>query len=95
MKRQGDLLILPVKDIPSKAKKINHTVLAEGELAGHLHELDGGLVYEHKGVFYFHVSEQAVQLNHPEHETITFKPGKYKVIRQREYEPGNWRYVQD
>lgn len=96
MKRQGDLLIVKVKTIPGGVIKKNDLVLAEGEATGHFHKLDQGEVYEKNGVLYFRVEKGTrTNLDHPEHGTITFDPGKYKVIRQREYVPAGWRNVAD
>jgi hypothetical protein len=96
MKRQGDLLIVKIKKIPEDAVKAKNRVLAEGEATGHLHELDKGEVYEKGGVLYFSVDEGIeATLKHPEHKAVTFEPGEYKVIKQREYEPQGWRYVAD
>ena len=96
MKRQGDLLIVRVDNIPLDAKSRKSRVLAEGEATGHLHELDSGEVYEKDGVLYFKVSnEKPSTLLHPEHKAITFEPGAYKVVRQREYKPRGWVRVSD
>ena len=98
MRRQGDLFIIKVKKIPQDVIKQNNRVLAEGEVTGHFHELDQGEVYEKDGVLYFKIeSDVPAKLNHPEHKTIAFEPGEYKVIRQREYQPKNlgWRNVSD
>jgi hypothetical protein len=97
MKRQGDLLIVKVSAIPGGAAKRDSRVLAEGEATGHMHELTGGEVYEKNGTLYFTVNEEkAISLTHPEHGALTFEPGVYKVVRQREYEPnGWWRHVTD
>ncbi len=96
MVRQGDLLIVKVNKLPLECKKQNHRILAEGEATGHLHELDSGELYEKDGILYFRVEkEQKITLKHPEHGPITFEPGVYKVIRQREYEPKGWRRVAD
>jgi hypothetical protein len=40
------------------------------------------------------------ELRHEEHAPITLAPGKYRVIRQREYQPGAYyaiggRFVED
>lgn len=94
MKRQGDLLIVKVDKIPQNAIKQKHRVLAEGEVTGHLHELNSGDLYECDGILYFRVDSPA-KLNHPEHKTVEFAPGEYKVVRQREYEPKRIRYVAD
>lgn len=94
--RQGDLLIVQVDDLPEGCAKHNHRVLAEGEATGHMHELDSGELYEKEGTLFFRVPEdQKTILKHQEHGPITFEPGVYKVIRQREYEPRGWRRVND
>jgi hypothetical protein len=91
MQRQGDVLVLKVKDIPEGAKKKDDLVLAEGEATGHQHKLDEGELYEKDGTLYFKVAEgKKANLVHEEHNTVTFEPGTYKVIHQREYEPSNW-----
>lgn len=96
MKRQGDLLIVNVTRIPEGAAPAASRVLAEGEATGHRHQLDGGEVFEKDGRLYFKVAQGCeVTLTHPEHHAITFIPGEYEVIRQREYQPEGWRYVQD
>ena len=96
MKRQGDILIVRVSNIPLDAKDRKSRVLAEGEATGHLHELDSGEVYEKDGVLYFKVnSEKLSTLLHPEHKAITFESGAYKVVQQREYQPSGWRRVRD
>ena len=96
MKRQGDLLIVRVKNIPEDAKKRESRILAEGEATGHMHELDSGEVYEKQGVLYFKVAEGgSAILKHPEHGLIQFDEGTYKVVRQREYQPKGWRRVSD
>jgi len=96
MKRQGDLLIVQVKDIPPGSRKKEDHILAEGEVTGHLHEIDGGAVHESHQTLFFEVpSNTHVTLTHPEHQPLIFMPGTYKVIRQREYQPAGWRYVSD
>ena len=95
MIRQGDLLIVKIKKMPEEAVKQNHRILAEGEATGHMHELDSGTLYESNGTLYFSVSDKPATLNHPEHNAVVLKPGEYKVIRQREYEPSGWRKVSD
>ena len=94
MKRQGDILIIKVEAVPAGAVRQESRVLAEGEATGHAHRLDSGVVYEKDGVLYFRAVD-SVRLNHEEHGQITFAPGTYKVVRQREYEPEGWRNVAD
>jgi hypothetical protein len=40
-------------------------------------------------------ADGAVALEHDEHDTIHLPPGKYQVIRQREYSPKGIRNVTD
>lgn len=105
--RQGDIFLLPVAEIPAKAKKMTNDrlILAEGESTGHMHEImsKSTTLYELSGVdtedlpeIFAEVEKQA-RLVHPEHDTISIDPGIYKVIRQRE-DTGNFertRYVSD
>ena len=96
MVRQGDLLIVKVELLPDGCIKHQHLVLAEGEATGHKHELDTGELYEKDGTLFFHIEEEkTATLKHEEHGPITFGPGIYKVVRQREYEPRGWRRVAD
>ena len=96
MKRQGDLLIIKVSSIPQGAQRQKSLILAEGEATGHKHALTAGEVYEKDGQLFFKVTDETkVILTHPEHHPITFTPGEYRVIRQKEYQPGEWRYVED
>lgn len=97
MKRQGDLLIRKIKELPEQAKKRQGRILAEGEATGHKHELDlDGILYEKGGTLYFSVPEsKTATLTHNEHGPLTFEEGTYKVVRQREYTPKKWRQVSD
>lgn len=96
MARQGDLLIVKVETIPQNARKRKDLILAEGEATGHMHALDAGELYEIGDTLYFRTPEgRASTLRHEEHHAITFEPGTYKVIRQREYLPEGWRHVAD
>ena len=85
MKRQGDLLITKVNSIP-KGKVILSGILLRGEVTGHSHRVLGAKVTQIKdGSMFFQVAKKA-QLVHEEHNTLDFGPGKYAVIRQREYQ---------
>lgn len=93
--RHGDVLIEEVKEIPDDCKKLNHLVLAKGEVTGHKHEVVGdSILYEKEGVLFLKVIQESV-VNHEEHKTKVLPKGKYKVIKQREYEPEGWRNVSD
>lgn len=95
MARQGDILIRLIDEIPTsavqEAPEDKRLVLAAGEATGHHHAImerptvkmfsDGG---EAK---YIEIEESPAALVHEEHAAISIPPGKYAVLRQREYEP--------
>ena len=103
MIRQGDVLIVPVEEIPTTVEAVErengYIVLAHGEATGHAHKIKD----KHAALFrdpklmavFIHVTEDAVAFDHDEHDTITIQPGKYQVIRQREYAPDAIRNVAD
>lgn len=102
--RQGDVLIVPVDNIPTAARPVKREngrlVLAHGEATGHAHAIadeDAELVStEQANELYLLVHGlDPVSLVHDEHDTLTIAPGTYKVIRQREYSPEGLRNVAD
>jgi hypothetical protein len=97
MWRQGDLLIIKVDKIPKGAVKQHNRILAEGEVTGHIHELNKGDLYlDADGFLYFKTPEnETVTLSHQEHKAIDFDAGDYIVLRQREYTPTGWKQVAD
>jgi hypothetical protein len=100
MLRQGDILLVPVEEIPEGLKDVpresGRMVLAHGEATGHAHVLEGEakfLASDLEGRFL--LVEENAELVHDEHDTITVPPGGYEVRRQREYEPEESRLVAD
>jgi hypothetical protein len=95
MYRQGDVLIIPVEAIPEKVDPINReegrVVLAHGEITGHTHaiEAEGAALFRdpHLMAVFLAVTGDPVALKHDEHDTIVVPPGRYQVVRQREYAP--------
>lgn len=74
-------------------KKLNHSILAEGEATGHKHEIVEGDIelFEIEGTLYLKVKSKEAKLAHPEHKTIAIEKGVYEVDHQREYVPdGNY-----
>jgi len=83
-------------------------IVMRGELTGHAHRLtftddtetgtalleDSGSAGEGGPDLYLDV-HGAVDLTHEEHTAITLPEGSYRVIRQREYDEGQIRYVAD
>lgn len=92
--RQGDVLIVPVYNIPSTTKLVaregGRLILAHGEATGHAHAIvdeSAELVTaEGSSELYLLVHGlEAVELVHDEHDTLSIAPGSYRVVRQREY----------
>ena len=99
--RQGDVLLVKVDmdALPKGAVAQNskgRIVLAYGEVTGHAHAIDSTFasLYQWKGDRLIEVKPGA-RLVHEEHNAIDLEPGFYKVIQQREYEPGSYRIVAD
>ena len=69
--------------IPKKAKKLSHTVLAEGEATGHSHRATGGVLYADDDDLWL-VTEVPVEIEHEEHDTQTLAPGTMRIGRVRE-----------
>lgn len=97
--RQGDILLVPVSDIPNKRrdrvrrKKDDDIILAEGEVTGHHHRIPGTgttsvTVYDDGSNKHIRVrDDDGVSLAHEEHDTLTIPKGDYRVENQREYVP--------
>jgi hypothetical protein len=100
--RQGDILIRRIVAIPGGAVRAERNsitksiVLAEGERAGHLHEIrnSGAEAYRLAEGLYLSVEEE-VEIVHPEHSRIALLPGTYEVIRQVEYTRKEFVQVSD
>jgi hypothetical protein len=105
MKRQGDILLVPVKNLPDGLKEVprqnGRIVLAEGEVTGHFHAIEAPEATFHAESLEeiegrFLAVEAEVALEHPEHDTIVLEPGNYEIRRQREYsEAGGISLVAD
>lgn len=94
IQRQGDVLLIHGVTIPKWAKRIEGKVVAKGELSGHNHEVEEGvLYYEEYGRLYLHVEVTTV-LRHPEYGPLTLEPGQYEIRLQQEY-PDSWRFIYD
>ena len=104
MFRQGDVLVVPLKEMPADLKAVpldnGRLILAYGEATGHAHVVEGlaelltpADADELERRFLRVEAESA--LVHDEHSTITLPPGAYEIRRQREYAPEAPRYVAD
>jgi hypothetical protein len=85
MYRHGDLLIEKT-NIPKGCKKRKSSIILDGEVTGHAHRLNNGIIFEKGELVYLRVVDKAT-VTHEEHSTITLPAGDYQVIRQREYRP--------
>jgi len=96
MYRHGDVY-LKKGTVPDKAVKLDHLVLAEGEVTGHAHRISEGDadLYEKDGKIYLSVKSETAALTHEEHSKIDLPKGDYEIGIQQEYEPEGWRNVVD
>ena len=101
MYRQGDVLIVPINQIPKDVKPIpldnDRIVLAYGEVTGHAHAIKSKTTSfwtTDAGKRYLQVKVQAL-LKHEEHSEIVLPAGDYEVFQQREYTPEAIRNVAD
>lgn len=104
MYRQGDVLLVQTSQqtdfISGENAAGPDIVLAHGEKTGHTHSVSA----EHASLVTVTVGEAAeehlhvhrvTELKHPEHAAIRLDPGVYRVVRQRQYDPGADRVVGD
>ena len=108
MYRQGDVLIVPIAEaqLPAAVAQLEpqgrdpreRMILALGEATGHAHAVVGrGTLYPAAAPLepmYLHLPKGG-RVVHEEHAAITLPAGWFRVIRQREYEPGSVRMVAD
>lgn len=98
MWRHGDVLIQACDEIPDKARKLPHLILAKGEITGHSHrirEREGNELFQFGGEFYLRVTQGPATVCHEEHAEISLSPGTYRIWIQREYSPEAIRRVVD
>lgn len=96
--RHGDLLIENADCVPRDARRLQHLVLAEGELTGHAHriaEKDSAELHQATLGLFLRVTADRATLVHQEHGPISLTRGVYRVWRQREYSPAEIRVVRD
>jgi len=106
MYRHGDVQLIPIKEIPKEAKKVEgRKELAYGEVTGHAHRIDVGEIFETKdGKLYLSVDnlsdltyvDNFSNLDHEEHQTLKIKKGKYAIKIKRQISADyNWENVRD
>jgi len=86
MARHGDLLIESIDKIPEDTKVRKSGIILDGEVTGHAHRLNGGLVLEKEDRVYLSLKSPGT-VTHEEHHTINLPAGDYAITRQREYDP--------
>ena len=104
---QGDVRLVPTTEIPEGLKKQNaqdgKLVLAHSE-TGHHHALavapDVTVYDQDEFISYVeNKSDNVIELKHfrsfDTHAPIGIPPGKFRVVRQREYTPEGYRRAQD
>ena len=104
MYRQGDVLVVPIDElpaglVPAPRDRKGRLVLAYGEATGHAHVATGeGLrllcLPDDLESMFLHVQGYG-RITHEEHGPIPLPIGYYRVVRQREYVPGAIRPVSD
>jgi hypothetical protein len=94
MYRQGDVLIVADRVPAQERQPVRDGVLVYGEATGHAHRVEGGAVFDVGGTRFIEASSGA-RVVHEEHETIELPEGSYRIVRQREYDEGEIRYVAD
>ena len=101
MFRQGDVLLIPVQEIPKRARAVEReggrVVLAHGEATGHAHAIQapGARLFSDGGSRFLEVPAEGATLAHEEHAAIPLPGGAYRVVIQREYSPEENRPVAD
>jgi len=94
MWRQGDVLILAAEKPRQMMKRAGDNILVYGEATGHSHKAEGAAVYDHQGQKFVQAMNEW-SLTHEEHATIQIPEGFYRVVRQREFDENQIRYVAD
>jgi hypothetical protein len=106
--RQGDVLIVPIAEAevppavsalePERRDPRERMILALGESTGHAHAVVGpGALYPAASPLepmYLHLPAGG-RVVHEEHAAFALPAGWFRVVRQREYEPGSARMVAD
>ena len=96
--RHGDVLIQKVSEKPTGSRKLNHVILAHGEVTGHSHRIktkSSARLYETPDDLFLEVTSETAEVVHEEHATIELPQGTYRVWRQREYSPTEIRIIRD
>lgn len=103
--RQGDVGIRKIDKLPDKAKLKKDNIILRGEATGHAHRVQNGLLYEaeiepedflsrpEKRMFI--VARKGTRVVHEEHGPIDIEIGIYIIVRQREHDGKETRWIAD
>lgn len=100
MIRQGDILFIPVTEIPNNdpQRKIRKSgIIAQGEATGHHHRIaeadmavaeivEVGHTWDGRFDTYLSVTDHGISIVHEEHKTVTLPVGSYKIHQAREFD---------
>lgn len=99
--RQGDVLLVQVKDAPSEGKDLREgadIVFMHGEVTGHAHRISApqakARLIDVNAERYLHALQE-VTVTHEEHAPIVLRKGKYKQAFQVEEQGEEVRRVAD
>lgn len=87
--RQGDVILAEIDSIPQGATKLNHHILAEGEITGHKHQVidkESATLYEKEGKLFLRVHSDECKVGHEEHKTVHPIRKDYFVDTPQEYD---------
>ena len=90
--QQGDVLITKITDFnASSATKLDHLILAEGEVTGHAHKLTDGIgqLMMLDNIVHLKIFSDKATITHDEHAPIIVPKGDYKINIVREYDHFN------
>jgi hypothetical protein len=96
MYRQGDVLLIPLSDLPDEVMPVPRdpmrgVVLALGETTGHAHAIISPRARlfrtDPPGEYFLLIPGPSAELRHEEHAPIALPAGAYRVVQQREYAP--------
>jgi len=100
--QQGDILFIPIKEIPKEAKKVEskkYHILAEGEATGHSHRVSVKEVdfYTIKDQKFVKLWGEVARVLHEEHKTkeLTNPLYEVKTIQEYDYDTEQARQIRD
>lgn len=84
--QQGDVIVEVADKV--EGEKLNHLILAEGDVTGHIHRITSGeaALYNMQGALYLKVISDHALLTHEEHGKIVLPKGDYVVRKVLEYD---------